>query len=88
MDPICVETEEVSIAREEVEKIIESHPSIKSMHDFRVVGSGDSKNLVFDIVVFHENTMPDEELKEYIIKSIKGIHLDYNCIITVDRDYH
>lgn len=88
MDPICVETEEVSIAREEVEKIIESHPSIKSMHDFRVVGSGDNKNLVFDIVVFHENTMPDESLKEYMTKSIKDIHPNYNCIITVDRDYH
>ena len=88
MDPICIETEEVSTAREEVEKIIESHSSIKSMHDFRVVGSGDSKNLVFDIVVFHESTMPDEKLKEYITKSIKGIHPNYNCIITVDRDYN
>ena len=88
MDPICIETEEVSTAREEVEKIIESHPSIKSMHDFRVVGSGDSKNLVFDIVVFHESTMPDEKLKEYITKSIKDIHPNYNCIITVDRDYN
>ncbi|HSQ89485.1 cation diffusion facilitator family transporter [Romboutsia sp.] len=88
MDPICVETEEVSTVREEVEKIIESHPSIKSMHDFRVVGSGDSKNLVFDIVVFHENTIPDEKLKEYMTKSIKDIHPNYNCIITVDRDYH
>jgi cation diffusion facilitator family transporter len=88
MDPICIETEEVSTAREEIEKIIESHSSIKSMHDFRVVGSGDSKNLVFDIVVFHESTMPDEKLKEYITKSIKGIHPNYNCIITVDRDYN
>lgn len=88
MDPICVETEEVLEAREEIEKIINSHTSIKSMHDFRVIGEGDNKNLIFDIVVFHENTVSDDDLIEYVDKEIKSIHPKYNCIITVDRDYH
>ena len=88
MDPICVETGEVLEAKEEVEKIIEAHDSIKSMHDFRVIGDKDNKNLVFDIVVFHENTIPDDELVNYMINEIKKVHPKYNCIITVDRDYH
>ncbi|MGL4914146.1 MAG: cation diffusion facilitator family transporter [Romboutsia sp.] len=88
MDPICVETDEVLEAKEEVEKIIEAHDSIKSMHDFRVIGDKDNKNLVFDIVVFHENTIPDDELVDYMISEIKKVHPKYDCIITVDRDYH
>lgn len=87
MDPICVETEEISTAREEVQKIIESHPSLKSMHDFRIIGTGEKKNLVFDIVAFYENTIPDEELKSYMAECIRKTHPHYNCIITVDKDY-
>lgn len=88
MDPICIETDEILEAREEVEKIIKAHNSIKSMHDFRVIGDKDNKNLVFDIVVFHENTIPDDELVDYMITEINNVHPKYNCIITVDRDYH
>ena len=90
MDPVCIETEEVSIAREEVEKIIKYNPIIKSMHDFRIVGHGETKNLIFDVVVDSEKLgkiMSEEELKKDIIKSINDIHPQYNCIITVDRDY-
>ena len=29
-----------------------------------------------------------EELKEDIIKAIKDVHPEYNCFITIDRDYH
>jgi cation diffusion facilitator family transporter len=87
MDPICVETEEISTAREEVQKIIDSHPSLKSMHDFRIIGTGEKKNLVFDIVAFYENTIPDEELKNHMVECIRKTHPHYNCIITVDKDY-
>lgn len=88
MDPVCVETKEVSEAREEIQNIIDSNSNIKSMHDFRVVGDGDKKNLVFDIVVFHENKVSDDDLIDYINNEIKSIHPQYNCIITVDREYH
>ncbi|WP_270940785.1 cation diffusion facilitator family transporter [Romboutsia lituseburensis] len=88
MDPVCVETKEVLEAREEVQNIIDSNTSIKSMHDFRVIGDGDKKNLVFDIVVFHENKVSDDDLIDYINNEIKSIHPRYNCIITVDREYH
>ncbi|MGL5346654.1 MAG: cation diffusion facilitator family transporter [Peptostreptococcaceae bacterium] len=90
MDPICIETEEVSTAREEVEKIIKYNPIIKSMHDFRIVGHSETKNLIFDIVVDSEKLgkiMSEDELKKDITKAINDIHPQYNCIITVDRDY-
>ena len=90
MDPICVFTDEVKLAYDEINKIIKYNPLIKSMHDFRVVGEGKKKNLIFDIVVNPENLkkiMSVDELKEDIIAAIKSIHPEYNCIITIDNDY-
>ncbi|MGL4772627.1 MAG: cation diffusion facilitator family transporter [Clostridium sp.] len=90
MDPICLENDEIKNAFNEVTKIIRYNPLIKSMHDFRIVGTGASKNLIFDIVVNPENlknVMSEDELKQDIISAIKDIHPQYNCIITVDRDF-
>ena len=91
MDPICVETEEVAYIRSEVEKIIKYNPVIKSMHDFRVVNHGEIQDLTFDVVVDNAKMikiMTEEELKEDIINAIKDVHPEYNCFITIDRDYH
>ena len=90
MDPICIFTDEVKLAYDEINKIIKYNPLIKSMHDFRVVGEGEKKNLIFDIVVNPENLkkiMSVEQLKEDIISAVKSIHHEYNCIITIDNDY-
>lgn len=90
MDPICLSSGEVKIAYAEVKKIVDYNPLIKSMHDFRLVGEGDEKNLIFDIVVnskFLKLVMTEEELKESIKNEIKKIHPLYNCIITIDHEY-
>ncbi|MGG7178147.1 cation diffusion facilitator family transporter [Clostridium paraputrificum] len=90
MDPICVTSDEIKDTFNEVNKIIKYNPLIRSMHDFRVVGEGDNKNLIFDVVV-HSGTlkkvMSEDELKKDIINSVKHIHPDYDCIITIDNDY-
>lgn len=90
MDPVCLEDEEIKQAKEEIDKIIKYNPLIESMHDFRIVGNGDKKNLIFDIVVNPEKlkkVMSEKELKEEITNAIKEIHPQYNCIITLDRDF-
>ncbi len=91
MDPICIETEEILIARGEVEKIIKYNPVIKSMHDFRIIGKGEHKNLIFYIVVDHvrmEKITTEDKLKKEITNSIRELHPQYNCVITVDRDFY
>ena len=82
--------DEIKKAYKEVEKIIKYNPLIKSMHDFRIVGEGDEKNLIFDVVVYSKSLnklMSEDQLKNDITKSIKELHPNYNCIITVDYDY-
>lgn len=90
MDPICVITDEIKEAWDCVEKILRRYPEIKSMHDFRIVGEGDIKNLIFDIVVSPSlsarNKVREKMLNE-IKESIREEHPQYNCVITVDYDF-
>lgn len=91
MDPVCLDNEEINIARYEVSQIIKSYPVIKSMHDFRIVGDGKSKNLIFDLVVnsYEINTSTNEQsLIDKIILDIKNLHPEYNCVITIDKSFN
>ena len=91
MDPIAMEDEEVKKDFNMVCDIIEKDERIKSIHDFRVVGQGEVKNLLFDIVIDSEKMFKTitkhETLINEINKAVKEIHPKYNCIITVDNDY-
>lgn len=90
MDPICVVTDEIKETRDYVENILKQHPCIKSLHDFRIVGEGTIKNLIFDIVVSSKDLkseLCEDNLINEIKESIKKVHSDYNCVITVDYDY-
>lgn len=90
MDPICLDDAEVKHAYDEVLKIVKYNPLIKSMHDFRVVGEGNEKNLIFDVVVNSKalaKVSNETELRDSIISSIKETHPQYNCVITIDHDY-
>lgn len=91
MDPIAIEDEEVKKDFNMVCDIIEKDERIKSIHDFRVVGQGEVKNLLFDIVIdskkMFKTMTKHETLINEINKAVKEIHPKYNCIITVDNDY-
>ncbi|NME83094.1 cation diffusion facilitator family transporter [Clostridium sp. SM-530-WT-3G] len=89
IDPICVIEGEVQEAYDEIEKIINEVECIESIHDFRVVGEGDVKNLIFDLVIdtSKKSKYSDDELKELINSRVKKIHPSYNCIITLDKNY-
>ncbi|MDF2613060.1 MAG: cation efflux family protein [Clostridia bacterium] len=90
MDPICIISEEVAKVKNEISKIIKYNPLIKSMHDFRVIGEGDNKNLIFDIVVDAyklEKIISEEKLKLSINEAVKEINPKYQCIITIDKEY-
>lgn len=91
MDPICDDDEEVIKIREEVEFILSKNKSILSMHDFRVVGDYDNKNLIFDIVINPsdiKNKKDEYILKDWINNEVKSKHKSYNCVITIDKDFH
>ena len=90
MDPICIVTDEIRETRDYVETVLRKHSCIKSLHDFRIIGDGDVKNLIFDIVVSNKDLkskLSEEDLIRKIKTSIKKVHPSYNCLITIDYDY-
>lgn len=90
MDPINTDSKEILSVKNEVLKITEKYPIIESIHDFRIVGEGENKNVLFDAVLFyrHKFTNQDElELKNNIERDIKLLHPHYNVIITIDKDF-
>lgn len=90
MDPINTDDEEVNACRLELLKVLAHFPIIKSIHDFRIVGSGDYKNLIFDAVMdFNPSfTSTDEsKLGEEINSELKKYCPQYNALMTLDRDY-
>ncbi|QGU96149.1 cation diffusion facilitator family transporter [Clostridium bovifaecis] len=89
MDPINTNNEEIESTRAELDKVLEAFPEIKSYHDFRVVGEGEHKNLIFDIVVpSHFNIKKEGELLETKLdEALKRLHPHYNTMITIDKTY-
>lgn len=88
MDPIAVEDEDYIQTRTELARIIARNEKIESMHDLRIVGKGDKKNLVFDVVVDGDlSHSEEEELKNWVNVEVQKLHPNYNCVILVDKNY-
>lgn len=90
MDPVTTNDEEILSAKKEISQVLEKIPTVLSFHDFRVVGEGDYKNLIFDVLVKkNEINSKEEELKlqRLINSELKKLSPNHNAIITVDKDY-
>lgn len=90
MDPINTDDKEILEAREELTETLKTVPIVKSFHDFRVVGEGENKNLIFDIVIGADHRLTKREelsLQKDINFKLKKLYPNYNAIITIDKDY-
>lgn len=90
MDPMCIHCDRVKDEMSMVEEIISKYENIKSMHDFRRTEGEDKVNLIFDLVVdaHYVTTKEDEEeIKNTVSRDIKILKPDYNCIITIDKEF-
>ncbi|MGH4118282.1 cation diffusion facilitator family transporter [Clostridium sp.] len=90
MDPLNIDDKEVNASRLKLLKVLESFPIIKSIHDFRIVGEDDYKNLIFDAVIDFNKAFTESDevkLKEDVNIEIKKSYPSYNALMTIDRDY-
>lgn len=88
MDPVNVDNKEINETRHQIEDILKDFPQIISIHDFRIVGKGERKNILFDMIVSDEIPYGKEpEIKANVKNAIKKHYSEYNLIIGVDRDY-
>lgn len=91
MDPVTTKDEEILSAKDELMTVLDKFSFINSFHDFRVVGEGDYKNLIFDVVVNHDFVITKEsqlKLQQQINIELKKIQPNHNAIVTVDPSYY
>lgn len=90
MDPVNTNDTEINAARKDLVKLLKQFPIVNSMHDFRMVGEGEKRNLIFDLVIEHTkgfSNKDEEQLRSDINNAIKELHPQYNAVITVDKNY-
>ena len=90
MDPLSMDSRELIEARAEVDSLIEDLAIVKSIHDFRIVGTGSRKNLIFDLVLdgnLLNKEITESMVKEKLIGRIRKENPGYSCIITIDKEY-
>ncbi len=89
MDPVSLNTEEVLKSKALLKDIIGNYPQVKSYHDFRIIGRGPNRSLIFDLVLDGNLTDPgtEKEIAQKIRQQICKNKPDYQCIIRIDREY-
>ncbi|MGL4742156.1 MAG: cation diffusion facilitator family transporter [Sarcina sp.] len=90
MDPLYIANGESALIKEEITKMVEYNPVLKSMHDFRIIECSDRTDLRFDIVVDgnkSKNLISDDEIINSIKSKIESQHPNFNCIITLDKEF-
>lgn len=91
MDPVTTKDEEILSAKEEIMDVLDKFDFINSFHDFRVIGEGNYKNLIFDVVVNHDFIITKDstlDLQKKINTELKKISPNHNAIVTVDPSYY
>ncbi len=86
MDPLEVENEEVMKIRDDTLSEITKLDKTFSMHDFRIVPSGDFKNILFDVVIPIDYPAPDNIVSDMVINAVSS--LDHSFVVkpTIDRN--
>lgn len=87
LDPLITDDETLNSARLMVAEILLEIDKSLTHHDFRMVKCATHSNLIFDVVVPAEFSIPDDELIDMIVSAVHSKNRTYECIITVDKNY-
>jgi len=89
IDPICIIEGEVKEIYDYIQDYLNNFEYVDSIHDFRVIGEGEYKNIIFDVVIDTSKkiSLSDSEIKSNINDHVQKVHPDYRTLITVDKHY-
>lgn len=89
IDPICIIEGEVKEIYDYIQDYLNNFEYVDSIHDFRVIGEGEYKNIIFDVVIDTSKkiSLSDGEIKSNINDHVQKVHPDYRTLITVDKHY-
>jgi len=88
MDPLNTDDKVVQKTQEQITELIKEIHEELTIHDFRIVGGEDHKNLIFDMVVpFEYDEKMARDLSNKVAREIKAKYPECNAIIYIDRAY-
>lgn len=87
MDPIVIDDPYTLQIRALLIPLLEQHPEITDIHDFRVVRGKDCDQIAFDAVVRHKSKADETELLHQIEAIVTGADPRFRPVVTLDREY-
>lgn len=87
MDPIETDNAVTAKVRDDVAEAVKVLGENVTIHDFRMVPGDSHTNLIFDVVVPHEITLSDSELKGRICEIISEKFRYCNAVVNIDRPF-
>jgi cation diffusion facilitator family transporter len=88
MDPINTDDQVVKKTQEQIIEVINEIHEELSIHDFRIVGGEEHKNVIFDLVVPYDyDEKMAKNLSREVAEEIKMKYPNYNAVIYIDRAY-
>lgn len=85
-DPIDVDDEQTVKYRNMIESFVLSLHSGFSIHDFRISGCGDSKSIVFDMIIPYGSCFSGDEIKKRIDGALTADGCGFDTVITFDYE--
>ncbi len=85
MDPLEVECEETCRIRDDTENAINKLDASFTMHDFRIVPSGEHKNLIFDVAIPIDYPAPNSVVIDMVNTAVSALDTSYVVKATIDR---
>lgn len=87
MDPVVTTDRHTLELREQVAHLLSSAYPEVCFHDFRLVKTADSTNILFDVVIPFRYSASDEEVMAYLRDGLHNINPDFRPVMQVDRDF-
>ena len=87
MDPIVTNDETVTAMRERVAALMCGIGEGVSIHDFRMVSGPTHTNIIYDIVVPHDITLTDRQIRDKVEELVSENLPDTFPVIKIDRPY-
>ena len=88
MDPINTDDKVVQETQNKITELISEMHEELTIHDFRIVGGEEHKNLIFDLVVpFEYDEKMAKDLSNEVAREIKTKYPECDAIIYIDRAY-
>ena len=87
MDPIETDNAVINEMRPYIAEFVKKLDDRITIHDFRVVAGNRRTNIIFDIVVPFEVSIPDSEIVKLINDEVHNKNNSYYAVINVDKSY-